>query len=268
MAASNSFFSGHIRDLYLRSQQNNYLTHTGFLSLSEQAELSDVIKDLGQNEGLVIRDSEYVLFGGFDMAERRIACFLPSYLSKEDFLTNQDTSDSALLTCLVIKPVNARFSDQLTHRDHLGALMNLGLERDRIGDIICSEDHAIASVLTVSADLIENELTRVKHTTVTCSRIPFSQCDIRPTLKECHINIASERADAIIGAVFHLSRTLSQDLIKSGMVSVNGREITDSGTFLKAGDRVSVRSRGKFIYEGSGGLTRKGRTSATVSLYV
>ena len=267
MPTTDAFFRGHIRDLYLRSQQNNYMTHTGFLSLSEQAEFSDLIKDLGQNEGLVIHESEYLLYGGFDMSERRIACFLPSYMTKEDFLTDQGKSPSGILTCLSVRPVNARFSDDLTHRDHLGALMNLGIERDRIGDIICSPDHTLVSVLTGSAELIENELTRVKHTTVLCSRIPFSACDIEPNFTEIRINIASERADAVIACVFHLSRSSSLGLIKSGLVSVNGREITDAGFTLKAGDRVSVRSKGKFIYEGAGGLTRKGRTSATVNLY-
>ncbi|MBR5337639.1 MAG: RNA-binding protein [Lachnospiraceae bacterium] len=267
MAATDAFFSGRIRDLYIRSQQNNYVTHTGFLSLSEQAQFSDIIKELGQT-GLIIRDSEYVFYGGFDAAERQIACFLPEYITKEDFTDSLANDENSLITCLTIKPVNAKYSDELTHRDFLGAIMNLGLERDRIGDILCSPEYSALAVLPEAAALIENELTRVKHTTVMCSKIPFNKCDLRPKLKEVHINIASERADAIIGSVFHLSRNSSQELIRSGLVSVNGREVTDAGSSLKPGDRISVRSKGKFIYEGAGGLTRKGRTSATVSLYV
>ncbi len=260
--------AGRIRELYLRSQQNDYLTHTGFLSLSEQAELADSIRYLGQKEDIRIRESEYLLYGGFKDAERCIACFLPSYITKDSFLTGQESGENGLLSCLVIRPVNARFSDELTHRDYLGAIMNLGMERDVIGDIICSAEYAAVSVLAGIAGVIEKELVRVRHTTVICERINFNECGISPQFREIHINIASERTDAILGEVYHLSRAGSQELIRTGMVSVNGREVTDPGHTLKDKDRVSVRSKGKFIYAGREGTTKKGRITALVTIYI
>ncbi|MCR4658058.1 MAG: RNA-binding protein [Lachnospiraceae bacterium] len=227
----------------------------------------DTLRALGQKEGIRIRESEYLLFGGFRDAERCIACFLPSYMTKDSFLLKQDAVDNGLLSCLAVRPVNARFSDELTHRDYLGAIMNLGMERDVIGDIICSSEYAAVAVLTSALPVIEKDLVRVRHTTVICERIPFRCCDIEPEFEEVHINIASERADLILGAVFHLSRSASQELIRTGLMSVNGREITDPGKVLKDKDRVSVRSKGKFVYAGQEGTTRKGRISALVSVY-
>jgi RNA-binding protein YlmH len=260
--------TGRIRELYLRAGQNDYLTHTGFLSLSEQADLYDSIRYLGQKEGIRIKESEYLLYGGFKDAERCIACFLPSYMTKDSFLAAQDSDEKGLLSCIAVRPVNARFSDELTHRDYLGAIMNLGIERDVTGDIICSSGYAAISVLGSAASIIENELVRVKHTTVTCERISFRDCGISPEFRELRINIASERVDAILGEVYHLSRAGSQELVRTGMVSVNGREITDPGRVLKPKDRVSVRSKGKFIYSGEEKTTKKGRLTAVVTVYM
>ncbi len=263
----NDHQTGRIRELYLKARQNDYLTHTGFLSLSEQADFMDSLRALGQKEGIKIKESEYILFGGFEDAERRIACFLPSYMTEDSFYAEQDAEDGALLACLAVKPVNSRFSDELTHRDYLGALMNLGMERDVIGDIICSPEYAAVAVRMSAASVIEKELIRVRHTTVACERIPFRECGITPEFEDIHINIASERADAILGEVYHLSRTVAKELIRTGLVSVNGRELADGGHILKDKDRVSVRSKGKFIYGGKEGMTKKGRISATVTVY-
>ena len=260
--------TGRIRELYLRTQQNDYLTHTAFLSLSEQAQFLDSVRYLGQKEDIRIKESEYILYGGFKDAERCIVCFLPSYITKDSFLSEQDSDESGLLSCLAIRPLNPRFSDELTHRDYLGAIMNLGIERDATGDIICSRGYAAVSVLTGASSVIERELVRVRHTTVSCERINFRDCGITPQFREIRINIASERTDAILGEVYHLSRAGSQELIRTGMVSVNGREATDPGRVLKEKDRVSVRSKGKFIYSGKEGCTKKGRVTAVVTVYL
>ncbi|HAG70171.1 MAG TPA: hypothetical protein DCL38_09410 [Lachnospiraceae bacterium] len=267
MPQNRDYQTARIKELYLRAEMNGYLTHTAFLSLSEQADLMDSVRLLGQQEDIRIRESEYLLHGGFQNAERCIACFFPSYMTKESFLCEEEQDKGGVLACISVKPANKRFSDDLTHRDYLGAIMNLGLKREVIGDIICSPEYAAVSVLPEAAAVIENELTRVRHTTVVCERIPFSACGIAPELKDIHINIASERADAILGEVYRLSRSASQELIRRGMVSVNGRELTDTGRLLKKEDRVSVSSKGKFIYEGAEKRTKKDRISACVRVY-
>ncbi len=267
MPQNKDYQTGRIRELYLKAQNNDYLTHTGFLSLSEQADLMDSFRSLGQKENIRIRDSEYLLYGGFENAERCVVCFLPSYMSGEDFLAEQKGNDNGLLTCLAVRAVNAKFSDELSHRDYLGAIMNLGLEREMIGDIICSADYAAVSVLSGAVSVIEKELVRVRHTTVVCERLSFGECGLSPEFRQISINIASERVDAVLSEVYHLSRSSSREFFRMGLVSVNGREVTDPGRILKEKDRVSVRSRGKFIYDGQEGTTRKGRMSALVTVY-
>lgn len=68
-----------------------------------------------------------------------------------------------------------KFSDDLNHRDFLGALMNLGIEREMIGDILVTESgstgkHCSAYVFCVDtvANYIIDNITQIKHTNVKC----------------------------------------------------------------------------------------------------
>ena len=71
------------------------------------------------------------LFGGYEHAERQIAAFYPDSL--DIFL------GTILLNCLKITPKALRFSEDLSHRDFLGAILNLGVDRSVIGDILYQE---------------------------------------------------------------------------------------------------------------------------------
>ena len=137
------YLESRIRELADRAYKNEYTVNTEFLSISEQASFYEALKKLG-----VPADSDrvfgvrFTLQGGYDDAERRAAFFLPSWLDTETFIRNEQTAPD-LLTCLHISPLQKKFSDPLTHRDYLGALMSLGIERDRTGDILIDhEDHS------------------------------------------------------------------------------------------------------------------------------
>ena len=73
-------------------------------------------------------------FGGIPDCERQMACFRPD--------TERDADVPFPIVCLRIRPKSARFSEALSHRDFLGALLHLGLERDSIGDILPDADGA------------------------------------------------------------------------------------------------------------------------------
>jgi RNA-binding protein YlmH len=79
--------------------------------------------------------------------------------------------------------------------------------------------------------------------------------------------VASERVDAVIAMVWKMARGTARDLVLSEAVTVNGRLVLSPADLLREGDRVSVRGRGKFIYRGTGGKTRKGRLYAAVQVY-
>ena len=260
--------SGHIKDLARRAYENNFITHTNFLSASELAQIDMICKRDGYYTGdKEIQGAKYCLYGGVDDPDRMVMAFLPEYLDEQGFLL-QEKEASDILKCICIRPANARFADELTHRDFLGSIMNLQIERDRIGDI--RTDHAKAYVMVTSdvAELLCSELVRIKHTTVRCQVVPVNDCDIEPAFKEITGTVASERLDAILAFVYKLSRNESSRLVEEGAVAVDGHIAISGGYDLKVGARVSVWGYGKFIYDGVKNTTKKGRSLVAVRVYV
>jgi RNA-binding protein YlmH len=145
--------------------------------------------------------------------------------------------------------------------------MNLGSEREKIGDILVDGSSAYIFVLSDMAETVARELTRVKHTSVDCGLVSPSECDVQPKFTEVSGSVASQRVDAVLAMVWHLSRGRSQEIIKAENVFINGQTVNDPGYNLKSGDRVTVRGHGKFIYEGMGTMTKKGRFYANVRVY-
>ena len=244
---------GRLKELSRTAFERDIPRHSDFLSLSEQAVFYDMGKD-----GIY---GKTALFGGYEEAERRAVFFLPDYADEGEIY-------SEAVSCIKTEPLNLKFSDELTHRDFLGALMNLGIERDKTGDIIVGEDRAYIFCMREVEELICSELVRVKHTSMRAEAVPLSECTLRPKMRELSVNVASERADAVISAVFNLSRNVSARLIASESVFADGRLIRQSGSVLSEGARVSVKGDGKFIFEGVSGNTRKGRLYVNIKRYI
>ena len=126
-------------------------TFTEFLGLAEQDVFNQIESEL--------RYVGYKIFGGTDDGERVIVRFG----NEEELGYSVDYP----IKCLVIRPLMQKFAEDLTHRDFLGALMNLGIKREKLGDIIIHENEGYLFCLEQIADYIVDNLTRVKHTSVT-----------------------------------------------------------------------------------------------------
>ena len=261
----------------------NILKVCGFLSLEEQSIYHSLEHEF--------MSTQHFLSGGTEDADRAAALFLPDYM-------DSDTAENETLCALIVKPANKRFADELTHRDYLGALMNLGIERECIGDIMvkpasrafanetderdregkstflnAADASAVIFVLRDMAEYVCRELTKVKHTTVECSLQELSEYRVSGAAftqeyEELHVNIASERVDAVTAAVYRISRQKAADVIAAERVFINGRAVSSAGKTLKNGDRVSVRGTGKYIFDGINGTSRKGRLYADIRKFV
>ncbi|MBE5860589.1 MAG: RNA-binding protein [Butyrivibrio sp.] len=263
-----TLLAGRIKDLARKAYENNYVTHTDFLSMSELYEVNSIcIKNkmiTGQN---MIEGVQYVPYGGVSDPDRAVLCFLPSYLDEETFLL-QEKEESDVISCILIEPVNKKFADELSHRDFLGSIMNLGIERNRIGDIRTDSLKGYVFVTNDVADIVLNELCRIRHTTVKCKKIKVTECDIVPEFETLEGTVPSERLDAILALVYKLSRSKAQELIENQSVYVDGKTAYSGGYDLSEGSRVSVRGYGKFIYDGMAKATRKGRLLVTIRRFV
>ncbi|MCR5669518.1 MAG: RNA-binding protein [Butyrivibrio sp.] len=263
-----TFLAGRVKDLALRAYNNSFVTHTEFLSVSELSDFYSLLSSEGVSPNVKnYKGADYVVFGGYPDAERAMVCFLPDYLDEESFLS-AESEEGSIISCIHIEPLNSKFSDVLNHRDYLGSLMNLGIERDQIGDILTGDKEAFVFTTADMAENICKELVRIKHTSVKCSVVKASECNISPEFEEISGSVASERCDAILALVYHLSRAEAQRLIESESVFIDGRTAFSGGYDLKPGQRVSVRGHGKFIYLGQEGTSRKGRLFVGIKKFV
>ena len=257
---------GRIRDLWNRTRQGDYLNHTGFLSLDLQSYARQVIRE--DKIPTAAGSGPFCVFvGGYEESDRKMLFFVPSYMSEEELAAEIDSGEGAL-TCIRIAAVRSGFTEPPTHRDYLGSLMNIGITREQIGDIVCREDEAYVFAVRDTAPFICSEVTRVRHTTVTAQIIAPSECPTVVTTKEESASVSSERVDCLAAQVFHLSRSQAQRLIEQEKIFADGRIITSASYIPSAGERISVRGYGKFRYLGTDGRTRKGRLIARYERYV
>lgn len=193
-----------------------------------------------------------VFEGGCPGAERCVAVF------------EGGAGGDAPISCLKVTP--GRFASPVSHRDCLGALMGLGIKRGMLGDIIVKDNECYVFCLDQVAGFILSELIKVgrEHVSVTRSDPPAEGASL-PDQSE--VVVSSERLDALVSAVYAVSRNESKQLCETGRVFINGREILEASSVPDAGDVVSVRGRGRFIYEGICRQTHKGRLRAAVRVY-
>mgnify|MGYP004503280811 FL=1 len=198
-------------------------------------------------------------FGGYDNAERQMVAFHPDALA----FTWEYPID-----CLKIEPKAIKFSENLSHRDYMGALLNLGVDRSVIGDIIVQEKAAWFFCQSKMTEFFLENLCRVRHTNILITKVNDPEEFPHPNLESINGTCASVRLDSLIALAFKASRSSMVSYIESGQVFVNGKLITSNGYEPKEGDIVSVRGKGRFIFDGVSHQTKKGRCGVRILLYV
>lgn len=240
-----------LKDLADRSFQNGQYTFTNFMSVGEITIFKEHEKELSY--------AHPVLFGGYDGADRRMIRFG----NEEDLGFKQPFP----ISILSVQPIMSKFADDLNHRDFLGALMNLGIKREMLGDILVTGKEACVFCKDSIADFIMENLTRVKHTSVKIG-ITDEMGDIfLPEKKEKVIQVSSPRIDAVAAKVFKLSRQGILELFQAGYVQLNGMICTENAKILNPGDVVSARGHGKFDFAEQLGLSKKDKLNCKVMVY-
>lgn len=243
-------FINHVKDLSQKADRSCRYTFTGFLTEEEQSELFLIKKEV----------IPFTLFGGAPGCQRVMARF-----GDADELSYEEDFPIA---CLLAKPVLKKFADELTHRDFLGALMNLGIERSRTGDIVLRENAAYLFVHTSLAPYIAENLTKVKHTVITCTPAPALPEGALFQLAEETLIVSSLRLDCLVAALCKLSRTACGELFQSKKIFINGRLCENTSYAVKPGDTISVRGFGRFIFGSETGRTKKDRLCVKIQRYL
>ena len=183
------------------------------------------------------------------------------------YLDNEDIENLVLLRVYI--PAKSTAYKTLSHRDYLGSVLGLGLERKVIGDIIVCEDGADISVSPAIAEFLHLNLNQIGRIGVTTEILPIEELrtsEIRTKSKKD--TVASLRLDNIVSSAFDLSRAKAQDAIRHGLVSVNRSECTKTDYEVRLSDKVSLRHYGKIMLSDIGGESRKGRICITIEKFI
>ena len=233
-------------DKYEVSQARAYLTHTRFLDLRERT----LCVQAAQAAGIA---AQTVFWGGYADAERVMALFLPDYMTEQDAIA-PETCPMALLRA------QKSPTDTLTHRDYLGALMGLGIERAVVGDILLHPDGADLFVTLDMADFIEMNFLRAGRKRITLTRLPLTDFRAPEAHEEAgEGSVASLRLDSVAALIFRLSRAQMQERIEKGTVFLNQMQCLKADADVAPGDRITVRGLGRARIVALGGVSRKGR---------
>lgn len=196
-------------------------------------------------------------YGGYEGASRNMLGFFPDW-------SEPDTNEFPISA---IKITN-KSDRKLTHREYLGTIMSLGIERRKIGDIAVSDGGAYIFASSDIAGYIA-AIDKISRCGVKAEIVPLSECEIaEPEFELLDIVAASMRLDAVVASVLKLSRKNAADYIAGGRCFVNHLEIVRTDYGLNEGDLLSLRGFGRVEIIAAGNETRSGRLHIKIKKFI
>ncbi len=227
-------------DLAERALKNWEWVYSDFLSPPELEEALGVFETLA--------DLQVIPWGGYAQAERQRLAF------------GHPSLEAAPIPVIALEISGNFLFDPATHRDFLGAVLGIGIIREKTGDVVVLKDRgAQMLVIPEIVATITLLVQKIRTVPVVVEAIPLERLEIRPPqVKDLVTTEASLRVDAVASAGFGMSRSKLVDLVSKGDVRINWRTITQPSKTVKTGDRVMVRGRGR-LEIGEIQITKKDR---------
>lgn len=251
MNREDEIFRKRMIELSRNSFERDVYFFSDFLNLNE----IDLFKKINKQELY----GDYEISGGYNLAQRQMIKFLPGAVFYD--------VDYPYIS-LLIRIKYQKFSQDLSHRDYLGTIMGLGIDRSKVGDIIKIDNGAICFIHESMYDYIQKNLIKVKNTFVEVTRYTEDFNDYEPEYELISGSVQSIRLDAILSLVIKESRSKLVRYIESGSVFVNSKQMVSNAYKLKDGDLISVRGIGKFKYIGQGGISKRGKQFVEIKKYI
>lgn len=241
------------------AQKKNTVETTDFLDMHQKSILEKVLKS--------VKYDNYIVYGGYENAERTMIIIYPEKLETV-FANNYFDYNNIVQIIRITLPNEMR--GKYTHRDYLGAVIKVGVKREKVGDILVSIDGAD---MIVSKEMIEylntslRELTRFSKSTFEIHQI--EELNIAPVNTEIiKIIIPSMRMDSIVSEIVRTSRSKANELIDSERVFINNELVTKNSKMLKENDMITVRGKGRFKVKQILNSTKKGNLVLEVEKYI
>lgn len=243
-------FISRILDFIEFASSNKGEKYSFFLDIHRQSMAIETLK--------VMNFNNYLFWGGIEGADRVMLCVYPQdfKILKEQFSIN-------------VIEITSREINRLTHRDFLGALMALQINREQIGDILITDEKCYIFVTEdLTAFVIENikkigsagvNLHLADKNSVKAAEQEFSGMTD---------SISSPRLDVITASLCKSSRTIAVKTVLGGKVYINGKEVLKIDTLVNENDVISLRGYGKFIIEKIYPFGKKGRLKLVAKKYI
>ena len=240
-----------LNELALRAQHTGRVCATRFLEPSTLAAVNAAASQAGV---------KVALWGGYEGAERCVAAFYAG-----------DPPEAGDWPVVALRlQWNAKFANP-GHRDLLGAMMGLGIEREMTGDIAMGTYRdapcAYLFVLEEVADYIAANLDSAGRASLKVSVATETLQLIPPEGESLRLTVQQQRLDAVLAAACRLSRSEAQRLIAAGLVKLNHVPQLRPDARLSEGDLISARGYGRVKVTAFQGESRRGRQVVQVFRY-
>ncbi len=235
-----------IIDKYEFSKTKNKIIYTDFLNISEISVAKNVLKEE--------QIKNYIIFGGKEETDRSLLIFYPEKFSKEMVEKNFEKIFQVIRIKL---PNNIKYE----HREFLSGIMKLGIVREKFGDIIVTDFGADIIVLSEISKILSNDLktlTRFRKSEITIESIR-SLSNIETEFENVNIIVSSIRLDNFVAELANCSRNNSEEIINEGRVFINSINEFKTSKKININDIITIRGKGKFIFDGIEKETRSGR---------
>ena len=237
--------------------RNNKMVNTEFLDMYQISLVESFLKK--------IKFNNYVLYGGYNDAERKILIVYPDKYDENMLKKNYNK---------ILKVVRIHLGDEekgkYSHRNYLGGIVKLGLSREKVGDIIVSEDGADIITLNEFSNILQLQLSSLKRFENSKTEV-IEIDDLREVeikTEEIKIIVPSLRLDNIVSDLARTSRSKASEIIAQERVFINGQNETKNSKQVKLHDIITIRGKGRFIIKEFSGTTRSGRTVIVIEKYV
>lgn len=227
--------------------RNHLLEKTDFLDPYERRMAKSILNRFN-NIG-------YLEEGGYNNSERKIIIIFPYYFVQDKIRSN-----------ISLFKIEGKLG-AVNHRDYLGALLSLGIKRDKIGDILVHDNFGFVITMSEISKYILYNFKKIGNKNIEINLIKKKDI-ILPELKFKEIKrfLASLRLDVVISGAYDLPRKKITSMIKSGNVKVNWEPINKPSTELKSKDMVSVKGYGRFLLNSIEGISKKGRLMCIIRI--
>ena len=240
-------------------EKRNMVENTEFLDMRQRQLLEKLLRD--------IKFENFISYGGYKTAERTVIIIYPDKL--EDIFKNDLFDYNTIFSVIKINLPN-ELKGMYSHRDYLGAVIKIGMRREKVGDIITSKDGAELIVLKESEKYISNglkDLTRFSKSEFETIKINDLKIE-EPKTEVVKIIIPSMRIDSILSEIIRTSRAKALGIIKEERVFVNHELILKGSKEVKSNDTITVRGKGRFKVKDILNNTRKGNLVLEVEKYI